>query len=322
MELLESMLAGFGYSVVALIFFGVYPVVRKLSTASGLEFMLAMTVGVALSTFPLGILLAPDLIISARYVLLSYLSGALWTIGTVAFMFSVDCMGLGRASPIRNTTVIIGVVSGVVLFGEFSFAEPLRLLLVLAGSSLIVYSAMSFGRIHSVGQMALHRCPVGLIPFTSQVRRLETSDGTGVLLAVVTAVCYGLYAVPGKIATEGVGGVFEYAFYLGHSTLVFMAVAYGIIRRDLRVLNLPVREWALGVFGGLLWTIAFIGLFKGVELIGLAVSWSVANLNILASTAVSVFLLKEIDTRSEGTNLRNGLVAALIGMAFLMYSRL
>ena len=72
-----------------------------------------------------------------------FLGGFVWVIGDLFQQFATKYLGIGRGIPLSNTNQLWGLAWGALVFGELATASHAHLILVLAGSVLMVLGALS-----------------------------------------------------------------------------------------------------------------------------------------------------------------------------------
>src|SRR5665213_2018176 len=72
-----------------------------------------------------------------------FLGGFVWVIGDLFQQFATKYLGIGRGIPLSNTNQLWGLAWGALVFGELVGASHAHLILVLAGSVLMVLGALS-----------------------------------------------------------------------------------------------------------------------------------------------------------------------------------
>ncbi len=119
-----------------------------LSGMNPLSFVTAFTVGELATVFLLALTLGggPHVILAeldhARGVLFwLFLGGFVWVIGDLFQQFATKYLGIGRGIPLSNTNQLWGLAWGALVFGELAGADRTHLLLVLAGSAIMILGA-------------------------------------------------------------------------------------------------------------------------------------------------------------------------------------
>jgi glucose uptake protein GlcU len=72
-----------------------------------------------------------------------FLGGFVWVIGDLFQQFATKYLGIGRGIPLSNTNQLWGLVWGALVFGELASADHTHLILVLAGSALMIVGALA-----------------------------------------------------------------------------------------------------------------------------------------------------------------------------------
>ena len=72
-----------------------------------------------------------------------FLGGFVWVVGDLFQQFATKYLGIGRGIPLSNTNQLWGLAWGALVFGELATANRAHLILVSAGSALMVVGALS-----------------------------------------------------------------------------------------------------------------------------------------------------------------------------------
>jgi drug/metabolite transporter (DMT)-like permease len=70
-----------------------------------------------------------------------FLGGFVWVVGDLFQQFAAKYLGIGRGIPLSNTNQLWGLAWGALVFGELSGADRSHMLLVLAGSAVMIVGA-------------------------------------------------------------------------------------------------------------------------------------------------------------------------------------
>ncbi len=315
----NTLWSGLGYGIVCIVLFGLYATPRRYAQSPSLEFLLTMCVTVAICTTAAGVLLSGWPAISLPQIGLSYLSGLLWCMGTVCYIYSVDCVGVGRATPVKNLTVILGVIFGVFIFDEFSWQNRMPLILLAGATVLVLLSTILLGRLIPVGELATPSCPINLIK--PKLKKAHQYSVVGFGFALAAALFYGLFGVPAKLAMESMDSVWPYFTLMGQGTLLGALACYFIIGKDRSWTKVPRKDHLLAIVSGLLFVVAFASLTIVLKLLGMAIAWPVSNLNTVVTVMYSSLVLKEISIREQRTKLLTGLFTGAMGMVLLALAK-
>jgi glucose uptake protein GlcU len=321
--LTPDIVTGFIYALISLAFFSLYALPRRYVNSGSMEYMLSLCVGSLACTSLVGWFLTRGAGLPIRHVLLSYLSGLIWFLATLSFVYSVDCMGLGRAAVLRNTTVAFGVLFGIALFGEYSLRRPFQLLLVLLGAATVIAAASIFSKIAATSDVVRPSCPVNLIRPKALVRGMDRRPVlVGTIFGLVAALLYASYTVPGKIVMNESPGPWQYFFMIGQGAFVACLAGYFMLTRTKVWTRVSLRDHALALLAGALWSAAFGFMLMSMRILGLAIAWSMINLSAVVQLLVSILVLKEIPLDQHRRPVVLGSFAAVAGIVLLGLSKM
>jgi len=282
-------------------FFGLYMAPRKLCKMGGIPFLLTMMIGV------LGSLLVAWLLAGRPHdahgfdVALSAFCGVLWTLGTLFFILGVMRLGLAVSTTIKNTTAVWGALFGIVLFHEGIHTEPVTCVL---GSVLI----------------ALAACVMGLIG--SDNDRSHGLSVPGLAYSLLASLCYAAYTIPMKVVRAHGVSFLEVTFYMAFGAAVTGLLMFTTMDRDFRAwARQPLRDHAYALLAGVLWSVAVLTMTVALDLVGLAVTWPIANVNTVFAVALGVFVFREISVARHGRMLALGMFFAVGGVCLLGLSK-
>lgn len=305
----KDIIAGFAYGFLSMIAFGFYGLPRKLSQMSQRDFMVYMSLGVLIGTSLIGLPRVDQVWSSRHVVALSYLGGILWYLGGLMWIKAIDCIGYGSATAIKNTTCIFATIIGIVLFNEYAHAGAWRILLVVLGSVLVSVSAIL------------------LLRTGTERNGDKQQDGgmdlfRGVALALGAAVFFALYTVPGRFVNGNTAEWgWQYYCLVGQGVFLAGLVTYGISGDITSALRESLRERLLGILSGLLFGVAFALMMTSMNLVGMAVGFSLANLNIVIVLPLSILIVKEVDYYAQKRLILLGVTCAVIGTVCLALSK-
>lgn len=307
-------IVGFSLALLSMFGFGLYMVPRKFSRLRDFDFVLSMCFGAVLTTQVVRAL-AHDgdfPVVEATGLWLSFACGPIWALGVLFYTLSVSHMGLALATPIKNTTAVLGAIFGLVLFAEWRETNPLY---AIAGSCLVVLCAVvlaACGRCTENGPVACRTRP-GTRTIVS---------GVGVLCALLAAVFFAAYTIPLRLAQQA--GVDNYTLmaYMGLGTLTGgLGLWLGFSRGRRRWVTEPLRDHALAALAGCIWALATLTMTAAIMRIGLAVTWPVVNLNTIVTVAVGVVIFGEISFRACARPIALAMLCAIAGTVLLGLAR-
>jgi glucose uptake protein GlcU len=279
-----------------------------------------MCITVAICTSTAGVFLPGWPEISLPQIALSYLSGLLWCLGTVCYIYSVDCVGVGRATPVKNLTVVLGVIFGVFIFKEFAWQNKLPLILLGGATALVLFSTILLGKLMPATELATESCPIHLIK--PKLKEAGQYSVVGFGFALGAALFYSLFGIPGKLVMESMDSVWPYFMAMGQGTLVGALACYFIIGKDRSWTRVLWKDHLLAVLSGLLWVVAFAGLANTLKFLGMAIAWPIINLNTIVTVVYSSLVLKEISFRQQRTKMFTGLIMGVMGIILLGLARI
>jgi glucose uptake protein GlcU len=225
--------------------------------------------------------------------------GAVWAVGTYCFAAGIANIGLTLATPIKNTTAVLGTLVGLFALNEWRTSNPIY---CIAGSVLVALAAT-------------------LIGFTRDEATHQKTVTKGVLLSLAAACCYASYLVPMKHTVFAMGYL-DYTCWmtLGMIILTWLVTIFTPSEiNELKTYSKKDFLWALS--GGVAWSFGFITLCASFELIDLSVAWSLSNLNTVPAVLVGILIFKEIDWQKRKRLIIPGLIAAAIGTIFLAMAK-
>ncbi|MEI6502212.1 MAG: GRP family sugar transporter [Armatimonadota bacterium] len=297
-------LTGFGFASVALILFGLYMVPRKLTRLRDLPFVLSMCLGVVVSTTLASLLRhgVPLLRVDGYAGGLAFACGPVWYLGVLFYTISVTRMGLTLATPIKNTTAVLGNLIGLIYFAEWRETHAVP---ALIGSLLVVVSAWIISRT------------------SENHEQRSTLSAAGIAAALTAAVFFASYTIPFRLAQRAGLDTVTLVAYMGLGTLAGAVVAFALLDRNWRAwLATPPREHGYAALCGALWVAAVIAMAEAIRHVGLAITWPFTNLNTIVTIACGILFFHEIDVRKFGKVLVVGLAVGVLGIVLLGVARL
>jgi glucose uptake protein GlcU len=304
---------GFFLALVAMVLFGLYMVPRKLSRLRDFDFVLSMCIGTVIFTQIARLLAHPSsaqpMSLSANLLALS--CGLVWTFGMLSYTLSVTQMGLALATPIKNTTAVIGTVFGLVIFAEW---RETNAVLTLIGSVLVVACAIILAR---AGNGKAEETPP-----ENAVHTRSTVNPLGVFWALMAALGFAAYAVPFKFAQRMGMDSYTLTAQTGIGTLIGSALLFVIFSRGRRRwFRESLRDHFFAALCGAIWAAATITMAEAILRIGLAVTWPVTNLNTIVTVAAGIFWFHEIDARKHARTIVIAMLCATVGSLLLGVAR-
>ena len=293
--MLSIIIFGFALGLVSALFFALYMVPQKIIKADHTSYVLAMGVGVLLTALIAHALAGSPVHSVPWQRAVGMLCGAVWGIGTLCFAAAIKRVGFTLATPIKNTTGVLGTLVGLIFFQEWRTTDPW---LGLSGSVLIVAAAIIIG-------------------FTTDKDAPRGRTLAGVAFSLCAALCYASYLYPLKIVVQQIG-YWEFTPWMAAGILLTASIAV-LLRRGgvAMVRRMPLRHFALCLLGGAAWTIALLSLAASMNMVDLAVAWSLAQLNTIPAVFIGALFFHEVHFATHRTTLYLGLLVATAGTILL-----
>ncbi len=293
---------GYGLATLALVFFGLYMVPRKLIGMRDRPFALSMSVGIVLTATLCSLLVHhTPLVTSHPGALYALACGPLWFIGILLYSVSVSEMGLTLSTPIKNTTAVLGTLVGLIVFAEWRETKPLEAVL---GSLLVVVSAVIISR---TGENDCRRSCLSV---------------KGTLAALGAACGFAAYTLPLKGAQRLGLDTITLVAIMGWGIIATAALAYAVSHHRWRDWwGHPRREHAYALLCGAIWVMATYAMSEAILRIGLAITWPFTNLNTIVTVACGILVFHEINVRKFWKVLLTGLAVGVIGVGLLGLAR-
>jgi glucose uptake protein len=229
---------------------------------------------------------------------LPFVGGLIWAVSGYCAFTAIEKIGLARAVGIWTPlNIIVGMLWGILLFGEFlgSDLQTILLLLfalalVIAGILIIIFAGGAGGRA-SWGKS-----------FTA-----------GLVAAFGAGILWGSYFIPIKISQQS---MWEATFPLAVGILAGALVLMLAVRVTPRLNNR--REVGLTLVSGLIWGIGNYGMLLLTQTIGTGKGFTIAQLGVIVNVAFGIFLYKDPQPGSRAATITIlGVILALVGAILL-----
>ena len=290
---------GFALGILSALFFAFYMVPPKLVKVDNTTFLWTMGIGVLLTA------LIPYALVGFPHGSTWWqrgaglLCGAVWGLGTLSFAAGISRLGLALATPIKNTTGVLGTLVGLVFFQEWRTTNPW---LGLSGSLLIVAAAIIIGQ---AGER--------------EVSRRHTVGGVG--FSLLAALCYASYLYPLKQVVRAIG-YWEFTPWMALGILLTATIAVCVRPGGVRELrSYSWRVYGLSLLGGVAWAIALFSLAASMVMVDLSVAWSLAQLNTIPAVFMGSLLFHEIHFATYRRTIILGVVVAAAGTLLLGWAK-
>jgi len=285
--------------------FAFYMAPRKGSLLNDFQFPASMALGILL-TMALATLLARQFILKPfPGQFHAFLGGLIWGTGTAAFAASVRIIGLARSTPIKDASIVLGVLLGAIFFQEIPPSDkPLQFLAALLGSILIVSAAFLL--------------QLTLVPASDKERKLKS---VGITLALITCVAHALYLLPTRMSLAVAPSVFAVLLNQSLGILTVMFLPSILTGEILNWFRQPLAAHSRAWLSGSLWASGQMLLWFAIRKAGVAVPWGIAGLNNVMAIAYGIVVFKEIHVGRHRREVVLGLLSCLLGTFLLTIAR-
>jgi glucose uptake protein len=237
--------------------------------------------------------------LTGQVFLYPFVGGLIWSLGALSAFTGIPKIGMARAfgtwAPLN---IVIGIVWGMVLFGEFLRSGPtilslaiISILVIIGGILLIIFSGGAGDQKVSTTDM--------LIGFGGAI-------GAGIL--------WGSYFVPSAYLArqlEGMSGwiaAFPLAvgMFVGSGALAALSGKAPVCK--------GAADYGRVILSGLLWSVGNFAMLLMVGEIGMGKGFTIAQLCVVVNALIGIFLLKEPPPKSRAAKLTlAGVLIATIG---------
>jgi len=254
-----------GYAVIASVLFGIYLLPVKLLVVNERSLLVLASGGLGATAVCL-LSLAPAVLSSPALVPL-LIAGFVWALGNYLSLFAVRALGVTQAVALFAVAGAVNAAWGIGVFAEIS-----------APGDLAIAALGTFGVVGGV------MIVLGGVP--------RPDDRRGLVLALLTAACFGSYNAPLKVAhappLEVAAGLVLGAA-IGSALLALPSLG------GLGPVHLPERwgERGLGTLGGGLWALGAAASVVAIQGLGLSRAFPIFMANVLIYVALGLGVFKE-----------------------------
>ncbi len=229
---------------------------------------------------------------------LPFAGGLIWAVSGYCAFTSIAKIGLARAVGIWTPlNIIVGMLWGILLFGEFLQADLQTLLLLLFSLTLVIAGILTI--IFARG--AEGRAEMG------------KAYWSGLAAAVGAGFLWGSYFIPIKISQQS---MWEASFPLAVGILVGAVLLMLAVRVTPNLDNR--RDYSLATVSGLIWGIGNYGMLLLTESIGTGKGFTIAQLGVIVQVGFGIFLYKDPPPGSRAATITIiGVILALVGAIIL-----
>lgn len=262
----------------------------------------ALVMAVCISLFD-PVVWTPTLVAAAA------VNGIPWAIAQILQIKSFDYLGVSRTMPLTSgEQLVFTALIGTLCFGEWSSA--MQLALGFGGIAIIIVGTV-FCAYHEGGEEATQ----------------DRGDFVkGVVITTISSALYVAYATAARFfSVDSFQILLPQALFMLAATIV---IAIFVSRRESSDGTFGRVE---GVFGlkswqnmltGVLWSIANIAVLFSNQINGVAVGWTLANMNLIFATLGGLFILHEKKTPKELRSVIIGMVLIALGGVLIGITKL
>jgi glucose uptake protein len=234
-----------------------------------------------------------------------FLGGVLWSLAGVFGFASSGRIGLAQGGGIWvPVNLVVGLVWGMVIFGELDGATPKTLSLtaisvaILFGGILLILAAQRDGKSSAVQNGGKERI-------------------IGIVFAIFAGLCWGSYFIPIRAS-----GISAWSAALPMSLgMVVGSLVLGLLYPAPIVLERP-KDYFVCAASGLLWSAGNYGMLILAERIGTGRGFAVAQLNIIVNATIGIYYFKNPKPGTKTANMAlAGCVVTAVGGVLLGMSK-
>lgn len=235
---------------------------------------------------------------SGTLIAAAAINGIPWSVGQILQIKSFDYLGVARAMPLSTgMQLVMATLVGAFAFGEWHatwqfFAGFAALALIIAGVAMTAYQEKS----EDAGPSNLK---------------------LGLIITFISSLMFVAYATAARFfSVDSMDLMFPQALFMFASTLV---IACFMTKRDAKGGMADPEEGVLGkkswlnMSAGVLFAIANFTVMLSNQLNGVAVGWTLSQMNVIVATLGGLFILHEHKTPRELRFVIAGMVLIAVG---------
>lgn len=265
---------------------GLQPLVMQKIGGKAANQQMGMAMGTLL--FSLGVLFFHQPTWSINLVLASLICGLVWSFGQINQIKSFHIIGVSRAMPISTGTQLIGTsLVGVLYFQEWT--KSIQFILGISALFLIILG-VSFTAFQEKNQKAEERVDMK----------------KGVLILIISSIAFVLYAVIPRVAgINGWDAVFLQAIGMFLGSMLFCSFE--------KQPDIFGQKSFHNIITGFFFAIANITMMLSNEANGVALGFTLSQMNVIVSTLGGMLILHEVKTSKEIKYTLGGLILVVAG---------
>ena len=237
---------------------------------------------------------------SGNLIAAAAINGIPWAIAQILQNKSFEYLGVSRTMPLTSgEQLVFTALVGTICFGEWT--SGLQLGLGFGGIAIIIVGTI-------------------FTAYTEKADDAKRSGGDYVKGLVITTISSALYVAYATVArffeVDSFQILLPQALFMLAATIVISIfvskneVPGGPLDREQGVFG--IKSWQ-NMLTGVLWSIANIAVLFSNQVNGVAVGWSLANMNLIFATLGGLFILHEKKTPKELKSVIIGMVLVAVG---------
>lgn len=230
-----------------------------------------------------------------------FLGGLIWAISAWSAFVGTNRLGMAKAFGIwAPMNIVVAIIWGVVLFGEFMDTETKNIILAFLALLLIIGGIL-------------------MIIFAGGGNQNEKKFNTlGLVGAIGAGIGFATYFIPIQIGTANHPDFNMWIGILPLSIGMFTGSAILSLVTKSSIKLEKGSHYARVMSTGVLWSIGNYGALAMMEIIGTGRGFTIAQLCVVVNALVGVYILKEPNPRSKAARLTLiGVFIAMVGAIVL-----
>lgn len=254
--------------------------------------------GMVLTTFVFGVvvLIVHPINWSAALIAAAAINGIPWAIAQILQIRSFDYLGVSRAMPLSTgMQLVFNTLVGAFFFHEWTQTKQvvfgvIALVLIIVGVTFTAYQEKKDGAKEGSSNLVL-----------------------GIIITLISSLLYVAYAAAGKFfSVDALDLLFPQAVFMLIATIIIGFCISGKQSMDPELGVFGKKSW-MNMSTGVLFAIANLTMLFSNQINGLAVGWTLSQMNVIFATLGGLFILKEKKTKKEMTFVIVGMVLVAIG---------
>lgn len=282
---------GYLYAIVSSLFLTLYALPKKKCKLKPYTYVLFMGISSFLLSIIFYFLFGTSESLFNNWLIVSFIGGIVWFVASALFFYSVDKLGVARASEFKSLQGPIGSILILTILSEFI---GLNIYLLLFAIIFIFLSAYT---------LVINDDKSKKISFIS------------ILLAIISALMYGISGFLRKVVTLQ-GFVYSQQVYTSFGILL-SAFLYTTIK-DKKIRVNDKKDHLLAMISGISHYLASFFMLVSYKYIEGSIAFTLIQLNSIWTCLIGIFLFKEIDYKKYYKRLLIGLLFAIIGIFLLV----